>query len=122
AFIQALPETLPGLLPYVSKVYGNTRNLLFPLDEGGTKILPSRSGPTREIHWAPSYIAWQYTRPYNRSNQSLDPKGFPPGSIWMTRPFLRAPTTIAAFEQSKASLHHVGIDLNMGKTFVAPPQ
>ncbi|CAN0044830.1 unnamed protein product, partial [Choristocarpus tenellus] len=44
AFIQALPETLPGLLPYVSKVYGNTRNLRFLLDEGGTKILPSRSG------------------------------------------------------------------------------
>ncbi|CAM9162168.1 unnamed protein product, partial [Choristocarpus tenellus] len=44
AFIQALPETLPGLLPYVSKVYGDTRNLLFPLDEGSGKILPSRSG------------------------------------------------------------------------------
>ncbi|CAM9383121.1 unnamed protein product [Choristocarpus tenellus] len=40
AFIQALPETRPATLPYVSKVYGHTRNLLFPLDEGGMKILP----------------------------------------------------------------------------------
>ncbi|CAM9796771.1 unnamed protein product, partial [Choristocarpus tenellus] len=44
AFIRALPEAIPGILPYVSKVYGNTRSFLFPLDEGGTKILPLRSG------------------------------------------------------------------------------
>ncbi|CAN0037564.1 unnamed protein product, partial [Choristocarpus tenellus] len=44
AFIQALPETLKGLLPHVSKVYGNTRNIIFPLDERGMKVLPSRSG------------------------------------------------------------------------------
>ncbi|CAM9924138.1 unnamed protein product, partial [Choristocarpus tenellus] len=32
------------------------------------------------------------------------------------------PTTIAAFEQLKTNLHEVGIDLNMDKTFAAPPQ
>ncbi|CAM9674099.1 unnamed protein product, partial [Choristocarpus tenellus] len=125
AFIQNLPETIPGLLPYISKVYGNTRNLLFPLDEGGTKILPSRSGAQQGDPLGPLLYCMVTHRALQQVQAVFGPQGISSRS-YLDNTLISArdigPNTIAAFEQLKTDLHEVGIDLNMDKTFAASPQ
>ncbi|CAM9815541.1 unnamed protein product, partial [Choristocarpus tenellus] len=124
-FIQALPETLPGLVPYVSKVYGNTRNLLFPLDEGGTKILPSRSGVQQGDPLGPLLYCMATHKALQQVQSVFGPQGVSSRS-YLDDTSISArginPITIAAFEQLKTNLQEVGINLNMDKTFAAPPQ
>ncbi|CAM9767788.1 unnamed protein product, partial [Choristocarpus tenellus] len=125
AFIQALPETLPGLLSYVSKVYGNTRNFLFPLDEGGTKILPSRSGVQQGDPLGPLLYFMVTHKALQQVQSVFGPQGVSSRRYQDDTPIsAREINTIiiAAFEQLKPNLQDVGINLNMGKTFAATPQ
>ncbi|CAM9687071.1 unnamed protein product, partial [Choristocarpus tenellus] len=118
AFVEALPETIPGLLPYVSKVYGNTRNLLFPLDEGGTKIVPSRSGAQQGDPLGPILYCMATHKALQQVQSVFGPQGVS-FRRYLDDTSISArginPTTIAAFEQLKTNLHEVGIDLNMDK-------
>ncbi|CAM9954442.1 unnamed protein product, partial [Choristocarpus tenellus] len=126
AFIKALPETLPGLLPYVSKIYGDTRNLLFPLDKGGMKILPSRSGAQRGDPLGPLLYCMATQKAIQQVQPAFGPQGVSSRS-YLDDTSISAreigPNTIAAFEQLKPDLHdEEGIVLNMKKAFAAPPQ
>ncbi|CAN0009470.1 unnamed protein product, partial [Choristocarpus tenellus] len=125
AFIQALPETLPGPLSYVSKVYGSTRNLLFPLDEGGMKILPSRSGAQQGDPLDPLLYCMATQKALQQVQSVFGPQGISSRSyLDDTSISVRGinPTTITTFEQLKTNLHEVGINLNMDKTFATPPR